>query len=76
MPLHTSPAGQKFSRYNEKLVNTDYLSRRIVRLPLWVGLTKKEQERIIYYLYKFLKKNNYKLFILGYIKINFENFLT
>jgi len=38
IPLHSAPAGLKFSRYQGDLQLTDNLSERLVRLPLWVGL--------------------------------------
>lgn len=48
VPLHSSPGGKKFGRYNENLNNTDLLSERIVRLPLYYGLANdKKVESII-----------------------------
>lgn len=38
VPLHSSPAGKKFSRYIGSMENTDGFSERLVRLPLWVGM--------------------------------------
>ena len=38
IPLHSAPAGLKFSRYHGDMQYTDNLSERLVRLPLWVGL--------------------------------------
>jgi dTDP-4-amino-4,6-dideoxygalactose transaminase len=38
VPLHDSPAGRKYGKPYGNLSNTVNLSRRIVRLPLWVGL--------------------------------------
>lgn len=38
IPLHSSPAGLKFSRFEGDMSNTNELSDRLVRLPLWVGL--------------------------------------
>ncbi|MDD5512141.1 MAG: dTDP-4-amino-4,6-dideoxygalactose transaminase [Candidatus Omnitrophica bacterium] len=42
VPLHNSKAGLKFSRSVGKLSNTLDISKRIIRLPLWIGLRKKE----------------------------------
>ena len=41
IPLHSSPAGQKYGRTSGTMKHTDDLSRRIVRLPLWTGLNSE-----------------------------------
>lgn len=38
VPLHSAPAGRKFGRSHGLNSNTDALSERLLRLPLWVGL--------------------------------------
>ncbi|MGR0185080.1 dTDP-4-amino-4,6-dideoxygalactose transaminase [Azospirillum aestuarii] len=38
VPLHTSPAGRRFSRAAGKLPVTIDLSARLLRLPMWYGL--------------------------------------
>lgn len=38
VPLHSSPAGRRFGRASGAMENTDRLSARLVRLPLWVGM--------------------------------------
>ncbi len=38
VPLHSSPAGQRFGRVSGSMANTDQLSGRLLRLPLWLGL--------------------------------------
>jgi len=38
VPLHTSPAGEKFGRAHGELAVTNEMADRLVRLPLWVGL--------------------------------------
>ncbi len=48
VPLHSSPAGKKYGRANGEMKNTNDLSNRLLRLPLWLGLTGKNQEKIIY----------------------------
>ncbi len=40
IPLHSSPAGRKFGRTAGELIITDDISDRLVRLPLWVGMTE------------------------------------
>lgn len=47
VPLHSSKAGQRFGKVHGDLVLTDSLSERIIRLPLWVGLTRSNQEMIV-----------------------------
>lgn len=42
VPLHSSPAGKKFSRASETLKVTDIKSERLLRLPLWVGLSDRQ----------------------------------
>ncbi|MGH7739518.1 MAG: dTDP-4-amino-4,6-dideoxygalactose transaminase [bacterium] len=46
VPLHDSPGGQKYGRVHGAMTVTEDLSGRIVRLPLWVGMTT-EQDRVI-----------------------------
>jgi dTDP-4-amino-4,6-dideoxygalactose transaminase len=46
VPLHSSPAGQKYGRVVGSMHNTDSLSDRLVRLPLWPDLGK-DQQRVI-----------------------------
>lgn len=38
IPLHDSPMGMKYGRASGDLKNTQELSNRLVRLPLWLGL--------------------------------------
>ncbi|MBE0574960.1 MAG: dTDP-4-amino-4,6-dideoxygalactose transaminase [Desulfuromonadales bacterium] len=38
IPLHTSPAGLRYGRYDQELPCTDSTSGRILRLPLYVGM--------------------------------------
>lgn len=56
VPLHTSPAGKRYGRADNTLSVTDDLSKRLVRLPLWVGLSQKEQSRVINVMLKFLSR--------------------
>lgn len=46
IPLHLSPAGNKFSKKSTNLSVTRDTGERIVRLPLWVGMGSK-QEKVI-----------------------------
>ena len=47
VPLHSSPAGRKYGRTHGKMTTTVAQSERLVRLPLWVGLTAEQQEKIV-----------------------------
>jgi dTDP-4-amino-4,6-dideoxygalactose transaminase len=38
VPLHSSPAGRRFGRAAGPMHNTDGLSSRLLRLPLWLGM--------------------------------------
>ena len=41
VPLHSSPAGQRFARVCGPMTNTDDLSSRLLRLPLWIGVERE-----------------------------------
>ena len=47
VPLHSSPAGRRFGRPHGDLAQTEQLSRRLVRLPLWTGLERESVDRVI-----------------------------
>lgn len=47
IPLHSSPAGKKFSRISGELTNTTELSERIIRLPLHCGLGTSDVDLVI-----------------------------
>lgn len=47
VPLHSSPAGQRYGRTHGDLEVTNYQSGRLVRLPLWVGITEEQQLRVV-----------------------------
>jgi dTDP-4-amino-4,6-dideoxygalactose transaminase len=46
VPLHSSPFGSKVGRTSGSLANTEDLSERLVRLPLWLGL-EEEQDDVV-----------------------------
>jgi dTDP-4-amino-4,6-dideoxygalactose transaminase len=52
VPLHTSPAGMNYGRFVGNMHHTNELSERLIRLPLWVGMSQLQQDRIISVLYK------------------------
>jgi dTDP-4-amino-4,6-dideoxygalactose transaminase len=47
VPLHSSPAGQRYGRTHGDLAVTDAVSRRLIRLPLWFGLTPAQQDKVV-----------------------------
>lgn len=47
VPLHSSPAGERYGRVIGSMSVTNSLSERVIRLPLWVGLTVAQQLRVV-----------------------------
>jgi dTDP-4-amino-4,6-dideoxygalactose transaminase len=47
VPLHSAPAGIKYGRANGRMTHTDDLAERLLRLPLWIGLDKEKQGKVI-----------------------------
>jgi dTDP-4-amino-4,6-dideoxygalactose transaminase len=47
VPLHSSPAGRKYGRVHGDLSQTQNLSDRLIRLPLWVGMTMEEVRQVV-----------------------------
>jgi dTDP-4-amino-4,6-dideoxygalactose transaminase len=47
VPLHSSPAGLKYGRVHHKMVNTNDLSDRLLRLPMWTGISPDQQNQVI-----------------------------
>ncbi|MDE7113529.1 MAG: DegT/DnrJ/EryC1/StrS family aminotransferase, partial [Acetatifactor sp.] len=46
IPLHTAPAGQQFGRFHGEDVYTTKESDRLVRLPMYYGLTVEQVDEI------------------------------
>jgi len=46
VPLHSSPAGLRYGRTRGDLRQTTSLSQRLIRLPMWVGLSQAQQQRV------------------------------
>ena len=55
IPLHSAPAGRKFGRFHGEDIYTTKESDRLLRLPMYYGLTKNTQNRIIKCLTNFFK---------------------
>lgn len=47
VPLHSSPAGKRCGRASGDLTITDAVFARLIRLPLWIGLTEEDQRRVV-----------------------------
>jgi dTDP-4-amino-4,6-dideoxygalactose transaminase len=47
VPLHSSPAGQRYGRVHGTLDVTDSVSERLVRLPLWVEMSSTDVDRVV-----------------------------
>lgn len=47
VPLHSSPAGQRLGRFSGEDVHTTAQSERLIRLPLWFGMSDEEVGRVI-----------------------------
>lgn len=47
VPLHSSPAGKKYGRVSGEMKNTEELSDRLLRLPMWIGLTVEQQANVV-----------------------------
>lgn len=46
VPLHSSPGGRRYGRVSGSMNVTDSQSERLIRLPLWIGLTEAQQQKV------------------------------
>ena len=53
IPLHSAPAGKKFGRFDGEDIYTTKESERLVRLPLYYGLTEEDRNKVISVVRKF-----------------------
>ena len=56
VPLHSSPAGRRFGRFNGEDVYTTKESDRLSRLPLYYGMTREDRDRVIDAVLSFFKE--------------------
>ena len=47
VPLHSSPAGRRFGRAVGDLPITQEIADRLIRLPLWVGMTTEDVQFVV-----------------------------
>ncbi|MBB5400575.1 dTDP-4-amino-4,6-dideoxygalactose transaminase [Paraburkholderia youngii] len=46
VPLHSSPAGLRYGRTHGSLAVTESQANRLIRLPLWLGMTEADQQQV------------------------------
>lgn len=56
IPLHSSPAGLKFGRFDGEDVYTTVESDRLVRLPMYYGLTSEDLHTVCECIHKFYQR--------------------
>lgn len=56
VPLHSSPAGQRYGRPHSSLTHTEELSERLVRLPLFPELTPGQLEATVTAIQEFYER--------------------
>ncbi len=47
VPLHRAPAGRRLGRTPHELPVTDHVSATVLRLPLWVGMSDEQVDRVV-----------------------------
>jgi dTDP-4-amino-4,6-dideoxygalactose transaminase len=47
VPLHSSPGGTRVGRTSGSMKITNKISTKLIRLPLWIGLSKDEQYSVV-----------------------------
>lgn len=55
VPLHTAKAGQAFGRFQGRDCFTTTESDRLVRLPLWFGVERPAQQKVVDAIFEFYK---------------------
>lgn len=56
VPLHSAPAGIKFGRFDGEDIYTTAESDRLVRLPMYYGLTSEDREHVVNKIHEFFEK--------------------
>ena len=56
IPLHSAPAGKKYGRFDGEDIYTTKESERLVRLPLYYGLSTTDRNKVIDVIKTFYKK--------------------
>ena len=55
IPLHSAPAGEKFGRFNGEDEVTTKDSERLVRLPMYYGMSNADSDKVIEEVISFYK---------------------
>lgn len=55
VPLHSAVAGEKFSRFHGQDVYTTAESERLVRLPIWYGISAAQVDTVVDQVLRFIK---------------------
>ncbi len=58
IPLHSAPAGYKFGRFNGEDLYTTRESERLVRLPMYYGLSNSDQKMVIEAVIEFYERKD------------------
>lgn len=53
VPLHSSPAGKRYGKVSGSMENTDSISARIVRLPIWSDISSEDMKYVVDTIEKF-----------------------
>lgn len=56
VPLHSAPAGKRYGRAHGDLSVTDRVSSRLIRLPMWIGLSETQQRTVVEVLSRSLQR--------------------
>ncbi|TQK09408.1 MULTISPECIES: dTDP-4-amino-4,6-dideoxygalactose transaminase [unclassified Herbaspirillum] len=56
VPLHSSPGGKRFGKQQSAMHVTDDISDRLVRLPLYYGISEAEQRKVCDLLFSYYKQ--------------------
>lgn len=56
IPLHSAPAGLKYGRFLGEDIYTTKDSERLVRLPMYYGMSKEDRDKVIKYVNEFYLK--------------------
>jgi len=55
VPLHNSPAGRRYGRVGSEMTVTEDRADRLLRLPVYFGMTDEEQDKVIHALIAYFK---------------------
>ena len=53
VPLHSAPAGRKFGRFHGEDTYTTVESDRLVRLPMYYGITDEDKKTVVDSIYEY-----------------------